>query len=183
MVACVPCPDRGSLSKVVSMSRRPLGTPTHRLLVAGFMTPVVWLLSGCGSSGDLISSVALPSEQAIDYADVYADDYAEGAEIGAPPTDNRESGTLALTPAQRDFLDALVAAGIHTSNELGALSIGSYVCQARAAGHNDQAVWDSVAPKVRSDIAATHAASPQTAAVDADAAVGLYIRSATDLLC
>ena len=91
---------------------------------------------------------------------------------------------MAVTPAQREYLDALNASGVQTSNELRALSIGFYVCQARAAGHSDQAVWDSVAPKVRSDIAAARAASPQaTVALEADAAVGHYIRSATRLLC
>lgn len=91
---------------------------------------------------------------------------------------------MALTPAQREYLDALSAAGVRTSNDLRALSIGSYVCQARAAGQSDQAVWDSVSPMVRSDIAAARAASPQApVALEADAAVGQYIQTATQRLC
>ena len=110
------------------------------------MAPAAWLLAGCGSGGDLISSVALPAEQNTGYA--------EGVDVEASPSDDRQTGTLALTPAQREYLDGLAAAGVRTSNELRALSIGSYVCQARAAGQSDQAVWDSVAPMVRSDVAA-----------------------------
>lgn len=172
----VQCPDRGFSSKVIGVGRRPIGTSSHRVLLAGLMTPVALLLSGCGSGGDLISSVALPSRQTAGYA--------EGVEVAAPPAGERQSGTMTTTPAQQEYLDALRAAGVRTSNELRALSIGFYVCQARAAGHSEQAVWDSVAPKVRSDIAATGAAAQQApAAVDADAAIGLYIRSATQLLC
>ncbi len=172
----VQCPDRGFSSKVVGVNRPPLGTPARRVLLAGFMAPAVWLLTGCGTGGDLISSVALPSQQ--------TPGYAEGVEVAAPPAGDRQSGAMAVTPAQREYLDALNASGVQTSNELRALSIGFYVCQARAAGHSDQAVWDSVAPKVRSDIAAARAASPQaTVALEADAAVGHYIRSATRLLC
>lgn len=172
----VPRPDRGASSKPLGGVRRPIGTPTHRVLLAGFVAPAAWLLAGCGSGGDLISSVALPSQQTTGYD--------EGVDVAASPTDDRQSGSMALTPGQREYLDALSAAGVRTSNDLRALSIGSYVCQARAAGQSDQAVWDSVAPMVRSDIAAARAASPQApVALEADAAVGQYIQTATQRLC
>ena len=149
------------------------------MLLAGVMAPAAWLLTGCGSGGDLISSVALPSQQATGYVEG-----ADSVDVAASPTDDRHSGTLELTPAQRDYLDALAATGVRISNELRALSIGSYVCQARAAGQSDQAVWDSVAPMVRSDVAAARAASPQEPpALDADAAVGQYIQTASQRLC
>ena len=45
------------------------------------------------------------------------------------------------------------------SSDLLALSIGSYVCQARAAKQSDQAVWDFVVPLVRSDVRNTHLSS------------------------
>ena len=41
------------------------------------------------------------------------------------------------------------------SSDLTALSIGSYVCQARAARQTDQAVWDFVLPLVRNDVTDT----------------------------
>ena len=173
---CVPGADRGVSSKPPYGGWWPFGSPAHRVLLAGFLAPAAWVLAGCGSGGDLISSVALPSHQATGYD--------EGVDVAASPTDDPQSGTMALTPAQREYLDALSAAGVRTSNELRALSIGSYVCQARAAGQSDQAVWDSVAPMVRSDIAAARAASPQApVTLEADAAVGQYIQTATQRLC
>ena len=155
---------------------RALRPAPRRVVLAGVL-PAAWLLTACGSGGDLISSVALPSQQ-------QATRYADGVDVGSSPTDDRKSGTLALTPAQREYLDALTAAGVRPSSELRALSIGSYVCQARAAGQSDQAVRDSVAPMVRSDVADARAASPQTpAALDAETAVGRYIDLATQRLC
>ena len=44
------------------------------------------------------------------------------------------------------------AAGVKPSSDLLALTIGSYVCQARAAKQSDQAVWDFVLPLVRNDV-------------------------------
>jgi hypothetical protein len=101
-------------------------------------------LTGCGSGGDLISTVALPSHQTTGGA--------EGADLPLPPDAGRQSGEPDLTPAQRDYLGALTNAGIHSFNDLRALSIGAYVCQARAAGQSEQTVWDSVAPMVRGDV-------------------------------
>ena len=89
-----------------------------------------------------------------------------------------------MTPAQRSYLDALSAAGVQPSSELRALSIGSSVCQARAAGQSEQAVWEYIAPQVRSDVADARATYSRPAAdvpvidVTAD-----YIRVATQRLC
>jgi len=95
-----------------------------------------------------------------------------------------ESGALDVTPAQRGYLDALTAAGVHPSSELRALSIGSYVCQARAAGQTDQAVWDYIAPMVRSDVSEAHSSSPETASdIQVSAVTADYIRAATQRLC
>ena len=104
----------------------------------------------------------------------------------------RLSGRPELTPAQKDYLGALAAAGIHPSSDLRALSIGAYVCQARAAGQSDQTVWDSVAPMVRSDVVVSPVPQPQSAAPEAlpaaatsddNAVVGNVIRIATGRLC
>lgn len=167
----------GFVSKPLVVGRRPLGSPGHRVLLVGFVAPAAWLLAGCGSGGDLISTVALPSQQTIDYAD--------GVDMPIAPESVRRSGQPDLTPPQRDYLGALAEVGIHPSSELRALSIGAYVCQARAAGQSDQTVWDSVAPMVRSDVIETSAGSRQTPAMttDVDTVVGDVIHIATQKLC
>ena len=104
--------------------------------------------------------------------------------MGVSPESGPQSSTLELTPVQRGYLDALIATGVHPSSELRALSIGSYVCQARAAGQSEQAVRDFVAPMVRSDVADANASSPQSASViQADAAIDYYILLAGQRLC
>ena len=169
----------GSPSKLPSGHGRSAAALRRSALLA--MAPAAWLLAGCGASGDLISTVALPSHQTSGYADE--------SEMPMAADAGRLSGAPALTPAQKDYLGALGAAGIHASSDLRALSIGAYVCQARAAGQSDQAVWDSVAPMVRSDVVATpspaarSAASPSAAAKDDDAVVSDVIRIATGRLC
>jgi type IV pilus biogenesis protein CpaD/CtpE len=168
--------ESGPLSKRLRTVRRPLGSAAPVLLLAGVMAPAAGLLSGCGSGADLVSTMALPTQQ----TEVFVDG------VGVPPSADgiAGSGHLDLTAAQHAYLDALLAAGIHPSSELRALSIGSYVCQARAAGQTEQAVWEYVAPMVRSDVPDSQAATPQSpAAVPADAAIGGYIRLASQLLC
>jgi hypothetical protein len=133
-------------------------------LAAGVIAGVAWLPTGCGSGADLMSTVALPSQQSTGTAD--------GVDMGLTAEAGPQSGKLVLTPAQRGYLDDLTAAGVHPSSELRALSIGSYVCQARGAGQGDDAVRDSVAPMVRSDVAKSNASAPQSASViQADAAI------------
>ncbi len=183
----------GPSSKQTSGSWRLFAAPGRRALFAGVMAPAAWLLAGCGSGSDLISTVALPSQQTTGYDD--------GADMPMAGDAGRLSGTPELTPAQRDYLAALAAAGIRPTSELRALSIGAYVCQARAAGQSDQTVWDSVAPMVRSDViaapavpagavptAAPESAGPQTAtaaasAMDDNSVVSNVIRIATGRLC
>lgn len=138
------------------------------------MAPAAWLLAGCGSGGDLISTVALPSMQTTGYA--------EGVDMPVSPDGGRQAGSPELTAAQHDYLAALASADIHPTNELRALSIGAYVCQARAAGQSDQAVWDSVAPMVRSDVIEASAGSRQTP-TNIDTLVGNVITIATQKLC
>ena len=66
-----------------------------------------------------------------------------------------------------------------------ALSIGSYVCQARAAGQSDQAVWDFVLPLVRGDVArlACRCVGCVDDRAQVDDATAEYIRIATERLC
>lgn len=149
------------------------------LRIAGVVVPTAWLLAGCGPGGDLVSTVALPTEQAAERSG----GFAGGVDVAAGPDTQTRPATLELTPAQRGYLDDLSAAGVEPSNELRALSIGSYVCQARAAGQSDQAVWDYVAPMVRSDVADARVSSRPPYGLPADAAVSTYIRIATQRLC
>ncbi len=103
----------------------------------------------------------------------------------APP-DAPGSSNVAVSPRQRRYLDALAAAGVRRSTDLRALSIGSYVCQGRAAGQSDQAVWDFVYPLVSGDVndadSAAAASTPQPAMSAQDTTVQ-YIRIATERLC
>ena len=152
------------------------------------MTPA--LLAGCGAGGDLISTVALPTRQSPDFVEGGG---VEGVGVeGAGADGVRETassgGALRLTEPQRGFLDDLAAAGIRPSSDLRALSIGSYICQARAARQSDTSVREYVAPMIRSDVADSRAAAPQTpgaepGGVQFEAAVTEYIRSATKRLC
>lgn len=145
-------------------------------LLAGVMAPAACLLTACGSGADLMSNVALPTQQ--------AEGFVDGVGVPSPSESISGSGRLDLTDPQRGYLDALLSAGIHPSSELRALSIGSYVCQARAARQNDQAVWEYVAPMVRSDVADAQAATPQApVAMPADVAIAGYIRIASERLC
>jgi hypothetical protein len=89
----------------------------------------------------------------------------------------------AITPQQRAYLDALAAAGMKPSTDLLALSIGSYVCQARAAKQSDQAVWAYVLPLVRNDVRNTRLSAMAPSSSEVDAATARYIRIATERLC
>lgn len=106
-----------------------------------------------------------------------------GARPPGPPQPDGESNVLIVTGQQRAYLDALKAAGVKPSSDLLALSIGSYVCQARAAKQTDQAVWDFVVPLVRNDVRdeTMSAMVPSTGEVTSRTAD--YIRIATERLC
>jgi hypothetical protein len=107
---------------------------------------------------------------------------ASGLQSIVQPPDGAEPA-LDVTTKQRGYLDALAGAGVRPSSELVALSIGSYVCQARAAHQTDQAVWDFVLPMVRGDVrdSGVRSAAPPTGEVNSVTAD--YIRIATDKLC
>ena len=125
----------------------------------------------------MISTVALPSEQS---ARADGDAY----DVVTSPDADQLSGKPDLTAAQRGYLDALLAAGVQPSNDLRALSIGAYVCQANAAGQSEQVVWDAVAPMVRSDVAAApDRPAPDLAYLEVDTTIRSYIGIATEKLC
>ncbi len=140
------------------------------------------MLSGCSASDGLLSSVTLPADDTT----TALVSGLQGASPAPPPGGSSGSQTvnkLTVTGQQRAFLDALAAGGFHPSSELLALSIGSYVCQARAAGQTPQAVWDFVHPLVSSDVHDSHMSSMPPTPADVDAATGSYIRIATERLC
>ena len=141
------------------------------------VTASVVLLSGCASGEDLMTTAAPPRE-----ANTHTVPGQTGAD-GALP-EGPDSAGLSVTPEQREYLDALTSSGVRRSSDLTALSIGSYVCQARAAGQSDQGVWDFVFPLVRGEI---HDMNPNTAvtamAAQVDETTAQYIRIASDRLC
>ncbi|MGV0743183.1 DUF732 domain-containing protein [Mycolicibacterium sp. XJ870] len=135
------------------------------------------LLTGCDAGRDIMSPLSLPSSQITD-AQAQAGVLPS---MAALPQQGR-TGKLVVNSEQQGYLDALRAAGVTPSSDLLALSIGSYVCQARAAKQNDQAVWDFVLPLVRSDVRAAH---PEEGKLPGgvDSATSDYIRIATERLC
>jgi hypothetical protein len=135
------------------------------------------VVSGCGVGHDVMATIGgSPSET--------TSPGTETQTFGAPPdAQSAEEPDLVVTPAQRAFLDALGEAGVDPSTELSALSIGSYVCQARAANQSDQAVWDFVLPLVRGDVRDSYAESVSPPPGQVNSATADYIRIATQTLC
>ncbi|MGY4647616.1 DUF732 domain-containing protein [Mycobacterium sp. URHB0021] len=149
------------------------GWSATSLIVASATT----LLTGCSLGDDVMATIGMPTSETAP---------AHGqspAQPPGPPQPEAQPNALIVTPQQRSYLDALAAAGVKPSTDLLALSIGSYVCQARAAKQSDQAVWDFVLPMVRNDVRGSgmRSMTPATAAVNS--ATADYIRIATDKLC
>jgi hypothetical protein len=135
------------------------------------------LLTGCSVADDMMATVGMPTSE------TESAHGQPGAQSPGPPQPNGGSNAFTLTGQQRAYLDALKAAGVKPSSDLLALSIGSYVCQARAAKQSDQGVWDFVVPLVRSDVRNSHMSSMAPAADEVNSATADYIRIATDKLC
>ncbi|WP_422743933.1 hypothetical protein ACN27E_19505 [Mycobacterium sp. WMMD1722] len=124
------------------------------------------------------------SQEALRTADTLAPEPpVRPGDLPEAPEASDTAGSLRVTREQRVYLDELAAAGVASTSQLQALTIGSSVCQARAAQQSDQAVWDFILPLVRSDVRAVR---PPTAAVtrgEVDTATADYIRIATERLC
>ncbi|BBZ36684.1 hypothetical protein MCNF_52890 [Mycolicibacterium confluentis] len=94
------------------------------------------------------------------------------------------ASNFSISAEQRAYLDALKDEGVYPSSDLLGLSIGSYICQAHAAGQNDQAVRDFVLPLVRGDIRGAQPGVAVTSlASQVDDVTSTYMRVATDRLC
>lgn len=136
------------------------------------------LLTGCTASDTVLTRMASPAPETTP-----ATAQGQVPALAAPPTLGAEPSTLATTRRQRAYLDALADAGIQPSSDLLALSIGSYICQARAAKQSEQAVWDYVLPLVRGDVGDADESSMAPQAAEVDAATAGYIRIAIERLC
>lgn len=127
-------------------------------------------VTGCGAGEDMMAPLAMSTSQINDTD-------AQSGELSDYPDQP------VITEQQRGYLDALKAAGVTPSSDLHALSIGSYVCQARAARQNDQAVWDFVLLLVRSDVRAAHSSEDIPLTGEVNEVTSDYIRIATERLC
>lgn len=139
-------------------------------------------LVSCGLSDDVMG------REAVSTADTPGDDVSmppddRAGDLPEPPGAGGPSQALRVTNQQRGFLNALSAAGVPSSSDLRSLSIGSSVCQVRAARQSDQEMWDFILPLVRSDVRASRPATEPTTAADVDSATADYIRIATERLC
>lgn len=139
------------------------------------------LLAACALAATACAGVG---QEALRTADTLAPEPpVRPGDLPEAPEASNASGVLRVTREQRIYLDELAAAGVASTSELQALTIGSSVCQARAAQQSDQAVWDFIVPLVRSDVRAVR---PPTAAItrgEVDTATADYIRIATERLC
>jgi hypothetical protein len=135
------------------------------------------LLTGCSVADDMMATVGLSSSETVP-----APGQSGGQPPGPPQLDDGLDA-LTVTGQQRAYLDALKAAGVKPSSDLQALSIGSYVCQARAAKQSDQGVWDFVVPLVRNDVRNSQMRTMAPPADEVNSATADYIRVATERLC
>lgn len=142
---------------------RRVGGKKVLLISSLLLVSVAWVVCGCSQSRGSVATMALPDSEL---------NQSQGPEQYVAPSQQ-----------QREYLDALGAAGVRTSSELSALTIGSYVCQARAAGQDDDAVWDFVEPLVRGDLDTSDQSSSHPAEDEVEAATASYIRIATERLC
>lgn len=104
-------------------------------------------------------------------------------QVVGPQAAGTQPGRLTVTPRQRAYLDGLKQAGVQPSTDLMALSIGSYVCQARAAKQSDQDVREYVTPMVRGDASDGQMSAVAPPPAEVDALTADYIRIATERLC
>jgi hypothetical protein len=149
---------------------------TNLAVATSVAAPVTALLTGCASGDGMLPTMSVQPPSTMQ-------SQAVPQNIVGPRAQGLQPTGLTVTPAQRSYLDTLHAAGVRPSTDLLALSIGSYVCQARAAKQSDQAVRDYVMPLVRSDVRShqMNAIAPPPSEVDAVTAD--YIRIATERLC
>lgn len=139
------------------------------------LASVAVMTSGCSPGDTTLTTIGQPAAQSTEAR-------AQGMQ-GVIRDDTRSDVHFAATPRQQAYLKALGDAGVRPSDELMALSIGAYVCQARAAKQSEQAVWDFVLPLVRNDVDDAHTTSAAPEVGEVNARTADYIRIATERLC
>ncbi|MGK2867225.1 MAG: DUF732 domain-containing protein [Mycobacterium sp.] len=158
-----------------NLAKWPVVSPSLVMLTPVMLASVAVVSSGCSLGDTTLTTIGQPAAQSTEAA-------AQEMQ-GASRVDGYPEERLSVTPHQQAYLDALVGAGVQPSDELMALSIGAYVCQARAAKQSEQAVWDFVLPMVRNDVDDAHMSSVAPEAGEVDTATADYIRIATERLC
>lgn len=138
--------------------------PVTVALSSLLLMTVAWVACGCAQGRGGVATMALPSDDVT--------------QMEALPDEH-----VAPSGRQKTYLDALYSAGVRPSSDLLALTIGSYVCQARAAGQDDQAVWEFVEPLVRGDVDTSDQSSAHPSQAEVDTATASYIHIATERLC
>lgn len=157
-----------------TLAKWPVVSPSFVLLTPVLLASVA-MTGGCALGDTTLTTIGQPAAQSTDAL-------AQGLQ-GAIHDDARPEDHFAATPHQQAYLGALADAGVRPSDELMALSIGAYVCQARAAKQSEQAVWDFVLPLVRDDVDDAHATSVAPEVAEVDSTTADYIRIATERLC
>ena len=160
--------------------QQPPARRSRRSAATGVAVAAAAVLSGCAATDGLMTSLELPAASSQSAAPTDAPVRSVLPAPGPPPAPPPK---LIVTAQQRNYLDALRGEGVRPSSELLALSIGSYVCQARAARQSPQAVWDFVRPLVNGDIRNAHPNPTAPSDGDVDAVTGSYIRIASERLC
>lgn len=139
------------------------------------LASVAVMACGCSLGDTTLTTIGQPAAQSTEAR-------AQGLQ-GAIRGDGHAEDHFAATPRQQSYLKALTEAGVQPSDELMALSIGAYVCQARAAKQSEQAVWDFVLPLVRNDVDDAHMSSVAPEVGEVNSVTADYIRIATERLC
>ncbi len=160
---------------VNTLAKWPVVSPTLVVVAPMMLASVTTLSTGCSLGDRTLTTIGQPAAASTE-------EQVRGLQ-GALRDGGHPEKHFAVTADQRAYLDALVDAGVQPSDDLMALSIGAYVCQARAAGQSEHAVWDFVAPLVRDDVDDAHAGSVAPDIDEVDAATADYIRIATERLC
>lgn len=158
-----------------TLAKRPVVSPSIVMLTPVMLASVAVLTSGCSLGDTTLTTIGQPAAQSTDAR-------AQGLQ-SAIRDDGHAEDHFAATPHQQAYLQALADAGVRPADELMALSIGAYVCQARAAKQSEQAVWDFVLPLVRDDVDDAHATSVAPEVGEVNSATADYIRIATERLC
>jgi hypothetical protein len=155
----------------------------RRILPTLFVLSAVVLVAACALTDDMLNSDVTSTAPPPAPAALPGKPADRGSDLPTPPDGAEQPGAVTVTSHQRRYLDALKAAGVRATTDLRALSIGSAVCQARAAKQSDQAVWEFILPLVRSDVRAARPSAMRTSVSEINSATADYIRIATERLC